>query len=322
MKIIKRILLAVIGIVLVFSCRRTAKMDTQTPEKSPEEQLVEIQKLQQVLAAKYISQEKHPFEMAQAAMESDTIEKRKRIINGQPAFPKEIPWQVALIVRGSEPDEGQFCGGSIIADRWILTACHCVEGLKADQIQVYSGSINLKRGGKVSNVKSIYEHQGYSERTLDNDIALIELEQPIQFSDDSNPIELVNDEVNNELQTPGQRVTVSGWGVTETGSSTSGLRKVKVDMISDNSCSASYGRAVTTNMFCAGFDTGGADACQGDSGGPLFAKAMNETNYLMGIVSWGEGCAVAGFYGVYTRIYNYLDWINDRCNCVGDNPSI
>lgn len=89
----------------------------------------------------------------------------------------------------------------------------------------------------------------------------------------------------------------------------SNLRKVDVPVISRTTCRSEYGTsAITTNMFCAGLAAGGVDSCQGDSGGPI----VDASDVLQGVVSWGSGCARPDFAGVYTRLGNYVSWINSN----------
>lgn len=96
--------------------------------------------------------------------------------------------------------------------------------------------------------------------------------------------------------------------LTESGTSLpASLRKVTVPVVSRTTCRAEYGTsAITDNMFCAGVTAGGKDSCSGDSGGPI----VDSSKVLQGVVSWGYGCAEANYAGVYTRIGNFVDWIN------------
>ena len=203
------------------------------------------------------SKEHGLYDDAVEAIYSDTNKRKKRIINGSKVYPQEIPWQVGIIVKGSNPILGQFCGGSIISQKWILTACHCVEGRKPDDIQVFSGSVDL--GGKealISDVNRIIRHKKYSDQTLDNDIALIELKKPLKFNRNINLIKIPNSTSENSIK-PGMEVIVSGWGITETGKRSRSLKKVEVNIISENNCANTYGNGVTTNMLCAGLHEGG-----------------------------------------------------------------
>lgn len=150
-------------------------------------------------------------------------------------------------------------------------------------------------------------HPSYNSATTDNDIALWKLSTAIPTSSTIGYITLP---VQGSDPVTGASTTTAGWGLlTESGSTLpANLRKVTVPVISRATCQSEYGTsAVTTNMFCAGLAAGGKDSCSGDSGGPIIDTA---TGVLIGLVSWGQGCAEAGFAGVYSRIGNYVTYIN------------
>ena len=126
-----------------------------------------------------------------------------------------------------------------------------------------------------------------------------------------------------QLLVAGAPLVVSGWGATtEGGDTVSTLREVGVPYVTRDVCNdpLSYADGVTTNMLCAGVAAGGQDSCQGDSGGPLVFGAGGGNPRLAGVVSWGEGCAQPGKYGVYTRVAIYGDWVKQciatqqKCN--------
>jgi secreted trypsin-like serine protease len=104
---------------------------------------------------------------------------------------------------------------------------------------------------------------------------------------------------------------VSGWGTTSSGGSLADtLQKVTVPVVTDEVCRGAYGQSdIADSMICAGLDAGGKDSCQGDSGGPFMCG-----NQLSGIVSWGYGCAVAGYPGVYTQTSYFVDWIMEHAD--------
>lgn len=95
------------------------------------------------------------------------------------------------------------------------------------------------------------------------------------------------------------------------------LMKVRLPIVSMEACKQSTEKIITDNMFCAGYSEESQDACKGDSGGP-FAVLYQGTWYLLGIVSWGEGCAEVGKYGAYTRVSNYLSWIKEVIDSVDE----
>ena len=114
------------------------------------------------------------------------------------------------------------------------------------------------------------------------------------------------------MSAPGQLVTVAGWGTTSSGGLGSGVAlQVPIPIVSNTTCASNYPlETITGGMICAGFAEGGRDSCQGDSGGPLFGTPAGETkSTLVGVVSWGYGCAIAGYPGVYARVSYYAAWI-------------
>lgn len=236
----------------------------------------------------------------------------RRIVGGRKALKNELPYQVALEHRSFwNPSYRQFCGGSIIDDRWILTAAHCVTGENVNFMRAVVGVIDLKAsdGNQVAIEKSI-PHEKFNSWTVENDIALLKTKQSIRSS---------TKEFSNSicLPTSGQQFNgmglISGFGTTSEGGSTSRqLLTTPLDILPDQTCSSVYNwEYKTPGMMCAGVMSGGKDTCQGDSGGPLAVKS--ESGYtLAGITSFGRGCARANTPGVYTRVSQYVDWIRDK----------
>jgi secreted trypsin-like serine protease len=235
---------------------------------------------------------------------------KPKIIGGVPAAEGAHPWQVSLQVSWiADPGAAHFCGGSIYKANWIITAAHCVTGLAADDLKISAGTNHLIGFATTRNVKNIVTHPQYDKATQDNDIALVELKDPLVMSDRIKPIEPVTNDSTFDGTLP--TFTVTGWGATEMGGNTvRDLRQVGVQFVSRAECNKplSYGGAITDNMLCAGPRNGGQDSCQGDSGGPLVVGDRGASQ-LAGIVSWGEGCAVALKFGVYTRVARYSDWL-------------
>ncbi|XP_011210074.3 trypsin-1-like [Bactrocera dorsalis] len=246
-----------------------------------------------------------------------------RIVGGMDTEVNEYPWMAMLMRRGDF-----YCGGALINDQYVLTAAHCVRGFNKRQISVRLLSHN-RTDGRVSTIDrqldKIMVHDGYSTRNLDNDIALLRFTEPVELRDPLRPVCLA--EAGNTYD--GELAVVTGWGaVKEGGFIADRLQEVQVPVMSQETCRKSkYGSdRITDNMLCAGYPEGGKDSCQGDSGGPLHIPNNATKAYqLAGVVSWGEGCARPNAPGVYTRVTQYLDWIEtrtgDSCKCVAGSEA-
>ncbi|XP_076832527.1 transmembrane protease serine 5 isoform X2 [Brachyhypopomus gauderio] len=235
--------------------------------------------------------------------------KPARIIGGVAATPGRWPWQVGLY-----HNSRHTCGGSIISGQWVLTAAHCVhELLHASRLLVYAGTItrNLakldERPGYA--VEKIIYNKNYNHRSHDNDIALVKLRTPLNFSDTIRPVCLP--QYNHEFP-GGTQCWISGWGYTHPDNVhiPDTLKEAPVPLISSKTCNSScmYNGEVTPRMLCAGYAEGKVDACQGDSGGPLVCQD-DDVWRLVGVVSWGTGCAEPNHPGVYTKVAEFLGWI-------------
>lgn len=227
-----------------------------------------------------------------------------RIIGGEPAGVGEYPFMVALLLepRGGTDSDKQYCGASLIASRWVLTAAHCVDfvGSPAD-VSVVAARTHLdSTEGERRAVKAFYIHPDWNPNALSPDVALIELRQPINGVA---PIRLAG-AGDDGFEAPGTPLTVIGWGNTDMRTNKASfpdeLREVVVPAVSDADCTSVYKSfLIAATMLCAG--EGGVDSCQGDSGGPLFAT-VDGIRIQMGIVSWGVGCAKNHFPGVYSEV--------------------
>ncbi|MFT5630643.1 MAG: secreted trypsin-like serine protease [Gammaproteobacteria bacterium] len=242
-----------------------------------------------------------------SAQETTSDAETNSLIVGGTVVPNisDVPWQAAIVMHGTR---SQFCGGSLVAPGWVMTAAHCVDTPSVQKngakIDVVLGTLAYATGGEQLTVSEIFVHPNWDPATMDFDAALLQLSTnasqgtPIALNTTKTPI------------TEGILVRVTGWGRTQQGGTTSPvLLEVDVPAVSTATCNepASYGGDITSDMFCAGYAKGGKDACQGDSGGPSdFPIAGVET--LVGIVSWGSGCAQARKYGVYTRVARIEPW--------------
>ncbi|XP_072293080.1 coagulation factor IXa [Eucyclogobius newberryi] len=234
----------------------------------------------------------------------------KRIVGGNLVSEGEIPWQVALI---AQPNGHLFCGGSILSNRWVITAAHCtVEALDPFIIRVGELDLFVKEGTEQDHEvleRHIHPRYNSSESLYNHDIALLYLKTPISFSSTVRPICVGPRTFIEGLVQGASPAKVSGWGRTRFLGSMSGvLQQVEVPFTDRSQCKESSSARITPFMFCAGYHSEAKDACQGDSGGP-HANLHQDAWFLTGIVSWGEECAKEGKYGVYTRVSLYYSWI-------------
>jgi len=236
-----------------------------------------------------------------------------KIVGGTEVNPGRYAYQAALV----DGSGSQFCGGSLIAPGYVLSAAHCAGIGSAVQIGRHDLSDSSEDFENINVVTEI-THPDYDDDTLENDIMILKLEsdssaQPVEYDTGSADT------------SAGEDVTVMGWGTTQSGGSSSDvLLEVEVDIVSNSDCESDYGSgAITDVMMCAARD--GKDSCQGDSGGPLVIVGSDAaTDVQVGIVSWGNGCADPSFPGVYARVSEFTDFIEcvlsggtDECGNTG-----
>lgn len=229
-----------------------------------------------------------------------------------PATPGQQPWMVALVDSyESDAYYGQFCGGSLIAPDWVLTAAHCLEGVQSpNEVDAVIGRYQLSSNeGERITAAEIFVHAGYPDYAdnEDNDIALIRLSRPSTVGVSIRLVNMTNEYVDD----PGATARVTGWGVlTENGNDAPDvLHGVDMPVVTQDTCRTTYGGDLLPDSLCAGYAQGGADSCYGDSGGPLVGYDNNGNPVQIGIVSWGDECGAPGSYGVYTRLTDYDMWI-------------
>ncbi len=255
------------------------------------------------------------------AESNSALSDQTRIVGGKTAEVGAWPWMVAVLKANEEGlYDAQFCGGALIASTWVLTAAHCVYDdnanlLEAGDIDVALGVHNLQydTGDRIG-VKRIIVHPGYDYENNFNDIALFELKRPSTAA----TLALFTDSGNNLA---GETGIAIGWGKTSSIFEiyATELQQVELPVVSNAVCNSSYPGQITSGMLCSGYAFGGKDACQGDSGGPLMVSVNGVWKHA-GIISWGEGCALAGFYGVNTRTSHYLSFIRSYVNLDTSSP--
>ncbi|KAG8514232.1 Vitamin K-dependent protein C [Galemys pyrenaicus] len=263
-----------------------------------------------------------------------------RLVMGKMTAWGESPWQVILL----DSKKKLACGAVLIHTSWVLTAAHCMESSKKLIARLAACGHNLPFPGLTRThssagllltapypageydlrrwensevdlgIQEIVIHPNYSKSTTDNDIALLRLAQPAALSQTIVPICLPDSGLSErELTKVGQETVVTGWGYrSETKRNrTYVLNFIKIPVAPRSKCVQAMNNMVSENMLCAGILGDPRDACEGDSGGPMVAS-FHDTWFLVGLVSWGEGCGRLHNYGVYTKVSRYLDWIHSH----------
>ncbi|XP_008564527.1 PREDICTED: serine protease 27-like [Galeopterus variegatus] len=240
-----------------------------------------------------------------------------RMVGGQDALEGEWPWQVSIQRNGSH-----FCGGSLVAERWVLTAAHCFPNTSENSLyRVLLGARQLVQPGPhavYAQVKRVESNPLYQGMASSADVALVELEAPVTFTNYILPVCLPDPSVIFET---GMNCWITGWGSPSEQDRLPNprvLQKLAVPIIDTPRCNLLYSRdtesgfqpkTIKDDMLCAGFAEGKKDACKGDSGGPL-ACLVGQSWLQAGVISWGEGCARPNRPGVYIRVTSHHNWIH------------
>jgi secreted trypsin-like serine protease len=215
------------------------------------------------------------------------------IVGGTRASTEQYPNEVYLTNRNGF----QFCGGTLVAPQKVVTAAHCALAYRMAELRVVAGRDDKQsRAGAVATLTRLWVHPLYADVQSGADVAVLTIDRrlPLRTAAVAEPTAA-------GLYQPGSLATVLGWGrTTEGGPASRYLRAAQVPLVADAECGRAYPNFAADSMVCAGYRAGGVDTCQGDSGGPMIVGRT-----LIGISSWGSGCAQPGKPGVYTRVSRY-----------------
>ncbi|XP_030555526.1 serine protease grass-like isoform X2 [Drosophila novamexicana] len=252
-----------------------------------------------------------------------------RITNGHEVALGSRPWMSLLRLRHGQ-DEAFACAGTLITDRFVLTAAHCLTRNELVSVRLgehqLSTETDCKPAGRTIrclppvediDVERVFRHADYVPETNHNDIALIQLARPVAFKPHIRPICLPINATLQQRAESSENFVVTGWGTTEDGSDSDVLLETAIDTQTRRSCFNSYAREIKQTQLCAGALR--SDSCRGDSGGPLSYPAIysNRQRFVQfGIVSYGARSCGSGFPAVYTNIASFIPWIT---NIIGAN---
>ncbi|XP_058043870.1 mannan-binding lectin serine protease 1 isoform X1 [Ahaetulla prasina] len=269
----------------------------------------------------------------------------KRIIGGRNAEPGFFPWQALIVVEDTSrvPNDRWFGSGALLSESWVLTAAHVLRSQRRDNtviavskehVNVYLGLHDVRNKIDAVNrtVEKIILHESFDIQNYNHDIALVKLKEKVTMGPYIMPVCLPRDPHELGGPQPNTLGLVAGWGISNpnitvdevisSGMQTLSdvLQYVKLPVVLHAECKTSYesrsgNYSVTENMFCAGYYEGGKDTCLGDSGGAFVIRDLDDRKWVaQGLVSWGgpEECGSKQVYGVYTKVSNYVDWLQEK----------
>ncbi|XP_066147086.1 serine proteinase stubble [Euwallacea fornicatus] len=239
-----------------------------------------------------------------------------RIVGGEKSSFGKWPWQISLR-QWRTSTYLHKCGAALLNENWAITAAHCVDNVPPSDLLLRLGEHDLSTEGEPylheeRRVQIVASHPQFDPRTFEYDLALLRFYEPVQFQPNIIPVCVPKSDEN----FVGRTAHVTGWGrLYEDGPLPSVLQEVSVPVINNTVCesmyrSAGYIEHIPHIFICAGWRKGGFDSCEGDSGGPMVIQREDKRFLLSGIISWGIGCAEPNQPGVYTRISEFRDWIN------------
>ncbi|KAI4497403.1 hypothetical protein M0802_007414 [Mischocyttarus mexicanus] len=224
-----------------------------------------------------------------------------RIVGGAYVNITLVPYMLSLMLKGQH-----ICGSGILNENWAITVAHCAQVVasRLNESTVRSGSSYRDKGGVIHNIIKVINHEKFDPDTNNYDIAVLKIDPPFKYDSTTQPLKIpFNESTRNDIG------VVTGWGyfldfdpvLSER------LQYVILPKVSKDKCKQDYVNyfEITETQVCYGLNEGGHDACKGDSGGPI----VNLDNVLIGVTSWGDGCAQANQPGVYTNAILLRDWI-------------